>query len=53
MPSETTWAKAMKDPHLMRLGDFALHVERNAVGEFLSDLLEERFREELANPAWL
>ena len=47
MPRETTWAKAMKDPHLMRLGDYLLHVERNAGWEFGdSDILEERFQEE-------
>ena len=47
MPSETTWAKAMKDPHLMRLGDFLLHTEKNAGWELGdSDLLEERFQEQ-------
>ena len=47
MPIETTWDKAMKDPHLMRLGDFLLHVERNAGWEWEdSDLLEELFRAE-------
>ena len=47
MPSETTWAKAMRDPHLMRLGDFLLHTEKNAGWELGdSDLLEERFQEQ-------
>ena len=32
MPKETTWAKAMKDPHLMRLGEFLLHIEKCGLG---------------------
>ena len=47
MPSETTWDKAIRDPHLMRLGYFLLHMEKNAGWEWGdSDLLEERFQEE-------
>ena len=50
MARHSAWEKAMKDPHLMRLGDFLVHKESDAGwGWEDSEHLEEAF---LAEP-WM
>ena len=44
MARHSAWAKAMKDPHLMRLGDFLVQMESHAGwGWEDSEHLEEEF----------
>ena len=47
MAKETAWDKAMKDPHLMQLGDFLVQIDKHAGWDWADSYhLEEQFCKE-------